>query len=92
MVFKVRASAENFFKLNFFSDLLEKTNVSLLVALNWEWMTFEKVIESISERLTTFRLFLLKMNFMRKRKLDSFLFWGENNTELCKKYQSILLR
>ena len=36
-------------------------------------MTSEKVIESISERLTTFRLFLLKMNFMRKRKLDSFL-------------------
>ena len=92
MVFKVRASAENFFKLNFFSDLLEKTNVSLLVALNWEWMTFEKDIESISERLTTFRLFLLKMNFMRKRNLDSFLFWGENNTKLCKKYQSILLR
>ena len=43
----------------------------------------------MSGKLTTSGLFSLKIKIERKRKLDSFLFYGENNSKTFKNYYVI---
>ena len=45
----------------------------------------ERLVRPLSRKSTTLGLFLLKMKIKQKRKSDSFLFSGENNSKTFKK-------